>query len=138
MYLVGEDEFKQLKKRKLGKQPRDVQLVTDSLKAVTQKRKKEAISRALPRINLRKYTVQGGVTSMTDKDVVKPLRAAAAAAAAQPHDATPRPQAARHPPRAAPIQHSTPSRARDRSPQRLSFYGTPIANLSAMRRYPVQ
>jgi len=153
MYLVSEEEFKQVKKRKPSKQPQDVQLVTNSLKAVTQQRKKEAISQALPRIHMRKYTVQGGLTPMTDKDVAKPLQPAAAATAA------PRRRQRVHVPIHTPrivratalraIRHSTPRHAQDRTPvvhtpryahppQHSSLYGTPIAaNLSTIRRYRV-
>lgn len=67
MYLVTESEMKQLKKR--TKLPPDVQLVTDSLKAVVKKRRKENTNSIVPRMTkLRRYDV--GVKSMSDQDVV--------------------------------------------------------------------
>ena len=74
MYLVTEDEFAKLKKRKPARSnlPRDVQMVTNSLKAVTQKRKREAISVSVPRI--KQHKVKAGVVKMKDADVAAPLR----------------------------------------------------------------
>lgn len=137
MYLVNEDEFKQLKRRKPSKHPQDVQLITDSLKAVTEKRKKEGISRALPKIHLRKYTVEGGVTSMTDRDVVKPLQPHVGAARVRAATAARQRRAHRpiYTPRA--IQHSTPSRIRENTALHSLLFGTPAANVSMLQNYEV-
>lgn len=96
MYLVTEAEYNKLnKRRKKSNLPQDVQVVTDSLKAISQKRKKQSIAASLPRIQMRKYNVNGGVASMTDRDVTKPLprhRRAAGAARAPASQRAPSPQ----------------------------------------------
>ena len=74
MYLVTEEEYARLKKRK-PKLPQDVQVVTNSLKAVCQKRKKESFSPIISRMKNRK--VRNGVEFMKDADVAAPLRRAA-------------------------------------------------------------
>lgn len=71
MYLVTEQEYAQLKKPTVSKIPKDVKVLTDSLKAVNQKRKKLAIRTTVPAIKLKKYDVGGGVTALQDKDLVK-------------------------------------------------------------------
>jgi len=114
MYLVTEAEFNKLKKSlKRSKLAQDEQIVTDSLKAVSQKRKKQGIAASLPRIQLRKYNVDAGVFSMTDKDVINPL---------------PRERG----------RYSTPShRHRRHAPPRTTVFSTPTADLPMLRRYPV-
>ena len=141
MYLVTEAEYNKLnKRRKKSNLPQDVQLVTESLKATSQKRKKQGLANSLPRIQLRKYNVDGGVASMTDRDVTKALP--------QPRRAAPRQhstikQRLRHaaglPPLPArtmigqPLQHSTPTR------EHTAFHSfdTPTIDLSGMRQYAV-
>lgn len=87
MYLVSESDFTQLQRARnrrqskkasqppTSSQPTDVQVVTNSLKAVSQRRKREAVVSTVPPTRMRNYTShQGGVPSMTDKQVAKPLK----------------------------------------------------------------
>ena len=70
MYLLPEAEF--IKRRRQSRSlPDDVQVVTNSLKAVSQKRKRQAIKTTVPPSKIHKY--MEGVKAMTDKDVKKPL-----------------------------------------------------------------
>lgn len=109
MYLVTEEEFNKLKKP--SKIAQDAQVLTNSLKAVVQKRKKQGF---VDRIKLRKYMVDGGVPAMTDKDVINPPR------------------------RGRQQQHSTPVRHhRQHAPQRSSIFSTPAAETSMLRHYAV-
>ena len=77
MYLVTERDFAKLKKPCASKVPVDEQVITNSLKAVSQRRKREAIAGTVPAAKMRKYLRDadaGGVHSMTDEQVSKPLQ----------------------------------------------------------------
>ena len=74
MYLVTERDFAKLKKPPASKAPIDEQVITNSLKAVSQRRKREAIASTVPAAKMRKYLRDGGVPSMTDEQVSKPLQ----------------------------------------------------------------
>ena len=85
MYLVSENEYAWLQRqqnrprgtRRKAPPPTDETVVTNSLKAVTKQRKKEAISSSVPKTKRHKYVGEGGIPSMTDAQVTKPLRRAA-------------------------------------------------------------
>ena len=141
MYLVTEAEYNKLnKRRKKSNLPQDVQVVTESLKATSQKRKKQSLTNSLPRIQMRKYNVDGGVASMTDRDVTKALpqqrrvAATAAAAAAAPQYSTPRRVRRAHLPIRG-IKHSTPTR--ENTAFHSLIFNTPGTDLSGMRQYAV-
>lgn len=74
MYLVSEAEFNKLRKRhpRSSRLAPDVQVVTNTLKAVSQKAKKKAFARFVPRQRVQ-LVQRNGVTSMRDEDVVTPL-----------------------------------------------------------------
>lgn len=78
MYLVTESEYAQLKKKQPPppSQPRDAQVLSNSMKAVVQKRKREAIRVSVPASKLRKYDV--GVVAMKEAAAAKPRRGARA------------------------------------------------------------
>lgn len=85
MYLVSETEHEHLNRLQKRRSKRsasaavaagttDAHVLTDSLKAVSKRRKRDAIASSVPRNRLRKYVSGVGVPQMTDAQVSKPLR----------------------------------------------------------------
>lgn len=79
MYLVSEVDFKKLHPTgttttaTAATVPLDVAVITNSMKAISKRKKREAISSTVPTIKRARYNItnRGGVGSMTDKQVAK-------------------------------------------------------------------